>query len=303
MVVAALMQLAVAAPIGALFGMAYGTSIRIGYEIIYPALFADKVLSKDVDATLAKMQTTFTAIGGLEAQAFGINTGIKNALKSIEADPELIALIKKNSGYVSQDITVNLSGTSQQTSSVPSPSSPSDIGFAGGLAERHRKLREALSLKNTPENRARLSAEYSQIFRRYEQEFGTLPVSMLEEMINVNKKLRWNFVNWDMNWFTVSLQQELLVRFKKSQESRITVTDKLPPPQIAVGAVGTKKAAGQSQKLERGVLMRRILRVKTILKTNQLDGVTLRPVTRINLEKDLINNQQALSNLLARYRF
>ncbi len=116
MVVAALIQLAVAAPIGALFGAAYGTSIRIGYEIIFPALFGDKVLSKDVDATLAKMTTLFTGVGGLEAQNFGINQGIKNALKALDADTELTDLIKKNSNLDTQTITVNLSGNlGQQT--------------------------------------------------------------------------------------------------------------------------------------------------------------------------------------------
>ncbi len=57
------------------------------------------------------MKTTFTALGGLEANAFGINVGVKNALKQIEADPELVELIKKNSALASQNITVNLSGT------------------------------------------------------------------------------------------------------------------------------------------------------------------------------------------------
>ncbi len=124
MVIQSIMQIAAAGPIGALFGLAYGTSIRIGYEIIFPALFGDKVLSKDVDATLEKMTTTFTAIGGLEAQKFGINTGIKDALKAINADPELMELIKKNSALDTQNISItlsgNLAGAPQEPSSPPS---------------------------------------------------------------------------------------------------------------------------------------------------------------------------------------
>ncbi len=111
MVVSAIMQIAAAAPIGALFGLAYGTSIRVGYEIIFPALFGDKEVPKDATAVLGKMSTTFTALGGLEAMKFGIVQGIKKSLKDIEADPELVELIKKNSYLDTQNITVNLSGT------------------------------------------------------------------------------------------------------------------------------------------------------------------------------------------------
>ncbi len=121
MVVSSLMQIAAAGPIGALFGLAYGTSIRIGYEIIFPALFGDKVTSKDVDGTLQKMTETFTAVGGLEAQKFGVNVGIKNALKAINADAELMDLIKKNSSFDTLNITVNSSGILEQPGSSTSP--------------------------------------------------------------------------------------------------------------------------------------------------------------------------------------
>ncbi len=153
MVVNALMTLAVAAPVGALFGLAYGTSIRIGYEIIFPALFGDKPTEKDVDKTLSKMTTMFTATGGLEAQKFGINTGIKNALKAINADPELTELIKKNYSLDTQNITVNLSGLSdnpllQETSTPPSldlsdvPKTRNRAGdtFGGGYARTTAEL-------------------------------------------------------------------------------------------------------------------------------------------------------------------
>jgi len=142
MVVAALMQLAVAAPIGALFGAAYGTSIRIGYEIIFPALFGDKATSQSVDSVLNKMTTTFTAIGGLEAQKFGINQGIKSALKSIDADPELQELIKKNSFNDTLTITVNKSGNLENLSSVPFQSSRSRRDELKELQEKEAWIEE-----------------------------------------------------------------------------------------------------------------------------------------------------------------
>lgn len=160
MVVNSIMQIAAAGPIGALFGLAYGTSIRIGYEIIFPALFADKVTSKDVDATLSKMTTTFTAIGGLEAQKFGINTGIKDALKAINADPELMELIKKNSAYDTLNITVNKSGNlegSALDSSTPPPL---------GLSDEDQRIRNRYNAYNRPGQPSGISLTTAEILQR-----------------------------------------------------------------------------------------------------------------------------------------
>ncbi len=128
MVVSALMQLAIAAPVGALFGAAYGTSIRIGYEIIFPALFGNKATPQSVDATLQKMTETFTGVGGLEAHKFGVTQGLKNALKAIDADPELQDLIKKNSYLDTQTPTpTKFGGSTQETASEQSLSFLSDL--------------------------------------------------------------------------------------------------------------------------------------------------------------------------------
>ncbi len=130
MVVQGLIALALAAPTGGLFGLAYGTAIRVGYEIIYPLLFQDiankqQTIGRNKISTLGSARTTpaqiadilkgltemYTTVGGLEANAFGINTGIKNAMQAIQDDPELVELLKKNSSLLGQNITVNLSGT------------------------------------------------------------------------------------------------------------------------------------------------------------------------------------------------
>ncbi len=77
---------ALLAPVtGGLFGLAYGTAIRIGYEQIYPALFPNKgpagltTGKKDVIAGLVQM---YDIIGGKGAHEFGINIGIQSAMKA-----------------------------------------------------------------------------------------------------------------------------------------------------------------------------------------------------------------------------
>ncbi len=143
MVVQGLIALALAAPTGGLFGLAYGTAIRVGYEIIYPLLF-DKIakdisenkdtgeatLSKQTEIVIGKMNSLYTGIGGLEANAFGINTGIKNAMQSINDDPELMELLKKNSNLLSQNITVNLSGTGLIDEEGRVVSAPPDLALS-----------------------------------------------------------------------------------------------------------------------------------------------------------------------------
>ncbi len=229
MVVAALIQLAVAAPIGALFGAAYGTSIRIGYEIIFPALFKDTDMKPGAQGVLDSMEKLFTGIGGLEAQKFGINQGIKNALKAIDADTELTELIKKNSNLDTQVITVNLSGSSTQASSGQSQSSLSDIetvpDTTGGLADRHRAVREILSGKTDAIEFAKASATYSSLFIAFEKENGRVTDEQAARLTNVNTNtnVRIWFVEWNFNWFTHSLRATLIKR--ATSQTTITKTD------------------------------------------------------------------------------
>ncbi len=78
-------QVAASPAIGAFFGLAYGTSIRIGYEQIYPALFPaneqGKTTSGNLDTVLVKLNGMYDAIGGKEAHAFGLEQGLNNAMK------------------------------------------------------------------------------------------------------------------------------------------------------------------------------------------------------------------------------
>lgn len=78
---------ALLAPVtGGLFGLAYGTAIRIGYEQIYPALFPSKGpagLTKDKKDVIAGLVQMYDIIGGKGAHEFGINLGFQRAMQGI----------------------------------------------------------------------------------------------------------------------------------------------------------------------------------------------------------------------------
>ncbi len=80
----AIIQVATAPLTGALFGLAYGTAIRIGYEQIYPYLFpADgkgkQPIPSNTTDILRGLEKMYDVIGGKGAHVFGIEQGIKNA--------------------------------------------------------------------------------------------------------------------------------------------------------------------------------------------------------------------------------
>ncbi len=220
MVVSALIQLAIAGPTGILFGLGYGTAIRIGYEQLYPLLFGDKSTPQSVTEVMGKLETTYDAIGGKEAHMFGINQGIKNALKEIEADPELVELIKKNLYLDGQNITVNLSGTS--TSQSDKESSPLTIDTipdtTGGLADRHRTARVKLNslmlqgVKADAQEWLEATQTYSALFKLFESQHGKVTQAQLQLLNNVNERPRIWFVTWNSNWFTIALKKEIMER-------------------------------------------------------------------------------------------
>ncbi len=95
MVVSAILTTALAPITGALFGASYGTAIRIGYEIIFPALFGDvinqqknnptKLQEEGTKRTIESMHKMFTGVGGAAAMEFGIEQGIEMAKKKTES--------------------------------------------------------------------------------------------------------------------------------------------------------------------------------------------------------------------------
>ncbi len=110
MVVSAIL-LATMAPItGALFGASYGTAIRIGYEIIFPALFGDMINAKKnvsqeegAKRTIKALHTMFTATGGASALEFGIEQGIEMAKKKTESQ-DVQDMIDLNLGLTNRQL-------------------------------------------------------------------------------------------------------------------------------------------------------------------------------------------------------
>ncbi len=121
MVVSAILTTALAPITGALFGASYGTSIRIGYEIIFPALFGDvineqknnptKLQEQGTKRTIESMHKMFTGVGGAAAMEFGIEQGIEMAKKKIES-PDVQNMIDSNLGLT--DRQLNKRGKAQQ---------------------------------------------------------------------------------------------------------------------------------------------------------------------------------------------
>ncbi len=113
MPVSAILLAALAPITGALFGASYGTSIRIGYEIIFPALFGDMIneqknkpnMSQEEGAkrTIKALHTMFTATGGASAMEFGIEQGIEMAKKKTES-PAVQSMIDLSLGLTDRQI-------------------------------------------------------------------------------------------------------------------------------------------------------------------------------------------------------
>ncbi len=121
MVVSAILTTALAPITGALFGASYGTSIRIGYEIIFPALFGDvindqknnptKLQEEGTKRTIESMHKMFTGVGGAAAMEFGIEQGIEMAKKKTES-PDVQDMIDLSLGLTNRQL--NKRGKSQQ---------------------------------------------------------------------------------------------------------------------------------------------------------------------------------------------
>ncbi len=77
----AAVQMGMALPTGFLFGVGYGTGVRIGYEQVYPLLFPKgaRPTTTELAATMKGMNTVYDAIGGKDASRMGIAVGITNA--------------------------------------------------------------------------------------------------------------------------------------------------------------------------------------------------------------------------------
>ncbi len=95
MVVQGILALALALPTGLLFGVGYGTGVRIGYEQVYPLLFPPNKDQRNVTPTvenIKRINGIYNAIGGKEASQMGIAMGLQGAMEEIDRNPDFQAL-------------------------------------------------------------------------------------------------------------------------------------------------------------------------------------------------------------------
>ncbi len=115
MVVQGILALALALPTGLLFGVGYGTGVRIGYEQVYPLLFPQDVNNRNVTPTvenIKRINTIYNAIGGKEASQMGIASGLAGAMEEINRNPDFQAL---------EALELRLSGRTQSRLGKDSP--------------------------------------------------------------------------------------------------------------------------------------------------------------------------------------
>ncbi len=97
MVVQGIIALALALPTGLLFGVGYGTGVRVGYEQVYPLLFPADKDNRNVTPTvenIKRLNTIYDSIGGKEASQMGIAKGLSDAMTELNNNPDFQALME-----------------------------------------------------------------------------------------------------------------------------------------------------------------------------------------------------------------
>ncbi len=120
--VAGLIATLLAPVTGGLFGLAYGTAIRIGYEQIYPALFPTKGpmgLTREKKDVIAGLVQMYDIIGGKGAHEFGINLGFQHALKGLSKEmannPDILKMIQMEAGVNGIGVTTIQGASGEKT--------------------------------------------------------------------------------------------------------------------------------------------------------------------------------------------
>jgi hypothetical protein len=132
MVVQGILALALALPTGLLFGVGYGTGVRIGYEQVYPLLFPKPDVPRTPEQTanqIKQINKIYDTIGGKEASQMGIANGLAGAMQELDKNPDfrdLEALESRLSGRTPSNLDPHKPSkptTNSDSTSVSSPSS------------------------------------------------------------------------------------------------------------------------------------------------------------------------------------
>ncbi len=139
MVVQGIIALALALPTGMLFGVGYGTGVRIGNEQIYPLLFPQSDVTRSpeqVAEQIKNINTIYNTIGGKEASQMGMADGIATAGELLD-NPDFRVL---------EELESRLSGRTPGSSRQAEPSS--QTGTSGSTLGS--SARAAIGTSNIP---------------------------------------------------------------------------------------------------------------------------------------------------------
>ncbi len=145
-----------------------------------------------------------------------------------------------------------------------SPYSPSEVDTTGGLADRHRAVREILSGAKDATAFAKASAEYSSIFYQFEAAKGKITSEQVADLINTNiRSVRIFFVEWQFKWMTFALQKDLVDRsqktISKTGDSTITTTTTFTINKLTDFQLLQKYGGKSSQTLQVGLIQQKAL--------------------------------------------
>jgi len=134
LVVQGLIALALALPTGMLFGVGYGTGVRIGYEQVYPLLFpkansTNTPNSAQVADNLKSINRIYDTIGGKEASNMGIAMGLNSVRSATENNPDFRYLEELES-RISGRTPSNLDPHNKSSTESLAPQEFSDVNLS-----------------------------------------------------------------------------------------------------------------------------------------------------------------------------
>ncbi len=293
MVVSAIVLAALAPVTGALFGAAYGTSIRIGYEIIFPALFLgkEKTGAKDVVKALTDM---YTLTGGLDAHKFGIQQGLELAKKNAES-PEGQSLVSLAIGLPTS-LTAKESGLSGSSLKIP-PSGLVVPDTTGGTAQRHQKLKDhydEIAYQKTLITTVQIKVLGEFIYDNWPYQEIRLAYTIAKSKSALNEKVWaqqskakpnpfWKFSTGEYKIMPTLMVKGIIYAWKKAGAEKDWQTKKAAKDKEVLTLFGKKIKASKgsaSIKITEGVLTKTFLKSKIVIINSKI-------VLELNIIKNL----------------
>jgi len=253
MVVQGILALALALPTGTLFGVGYGTGVRIGYEQIYPLLFPDgqRGSTTQVVESVKEINKIYDAIGGKEASQMGMGAGIAAQLDDLKKNltPEdYQALILGSSGPTQSNLSP------KKASAVNSEKSSEisiDSKEPGGRGDNWHDKRSNIDNTNKEHK------DWSDYDESEKHKHTTAERNYHEEYKKKMHKRKVLFVDANSKSHTLEMTQEEIDQYKtrltyqvNTKVTPVTITYYPVPPekvvQVIIEGVGTQWIKGRN---------------------------------------------------------